>query len=628
MTEQRRVPLRAPSAARVDWAGWLAISALEGAAAGGAAIVALWRWLPLWGAPVGALRDHARLLTESAVHLAAPAFFSSAWPAYAQMWASLAPDSKSGMVARALVSCAVAAAPALLNARSRLRPSSGLLLVRGPRRHEGAAASRALRKRFAKQCRRWPDHPLAPNVPFPADMWTRHVLAVGGTGSGKTTFIKPLLREIEAARERVIVFDPKGEFTAQLANAAILAPWDARSVAWDIAVDLKNAQHMRGFAAAIVSDSQDPMWSNAARQLLCGLLFHLRKTRGRDWGWRDLAELVSLSQPALLAIMRDCYPEAVRVVEQASVTTQGVLINLSSFCSSIHDLAAAWGDIPKERRVSLRRWAMGRSRHRQIVIQGHGAYEELTKKYVSAAIGVVSATVNSVEMDDDQNRKLWLVADELPQMGRVPIRALFAVGRSRGVRCVVAFQDFAQLEEIHGEPMVRALTSMCGTLVVGQMSPGDTAEKLCKSLGSREHERMNASLSTSASGESRGLSFSREVVPLYSPSELVSRLGPTADGKGVKLLVFTGGDAHEIFYPHTPVERARDAHVPAPWTFGPRAEIPEAPVGESTASDGREYEDAAGSDAGGAQCLSASDDGVAAVTDYMREMQRLVGGPS
>jgi type IV secretory pathway TraG/TraD family ATPase VirD4 len=400
-----------------------------------------------------------------------------------------------------------------------------------------------------------------------------------------------------------------------------------RSLAWDIAADLTNTQHMRGFAAAIVAESSDPMWSNAARQLLCGLLIYLRQTKWSEWGWRDLAALVALSQPELLAIMRDHHPEAVRVVERASVTTQGVLINLASFCSPILDLAEAWGETPRERRIGFRRWTKGKSSRRQIVLQGHGAYEDLTQRYVSAIVGLISATVNSVEMTDDPHRKLWIVADELPQMGKVPIRQLFAVGRSRGVRCVIACQDFAQLEEIHGEPMVRALVSMCGTLVIGQISPGDTAERLCKTIGAREHERMNVSSSTSASGESSGVSFSRETVPLYSPSELVSRFGPTPNGKGAKLLVFTGGDAHEVFFPFTTVEKVRKAHVPAPWTLGLSSANPSIPLDDGGARV--EAKDPAASEKTG------SDEAISPIetptpeegeASYVEEMERLGGG--
>jgi hypothetical protein len=180
---------------------------------------------------------------------------------------------------------------------------------------------------------------------------------------------------------------------------------------------------------------------------------------------------MALPQASLLPIMQKFHPEAVRAVERASVTTQGILINLASFCSSIFDLAEAWGAAPMERRVSFVEWTLGGSAQPQIILQGHGSYTELSKSYVRGIIEVVAAIVASVEMEDDPKRKLWIIADEFPQMGKVPIRPLFEVGRSRGVRCVVACQDLAQLEEVHGERMVKAMVSMSGTLLIGQIMP-------------------------------------------------------------------------------------------------------------------------------------------------------------
>ncbi|MCC7697078.1 type IV secretion system DNA-binding domain-containing protein [Janthinobacterium sp. EB271-G4-7A] len=211
-----------------------------------------------------------------------------------------------------------------------------------------------------------------------------------------------------------------------------------------------------------------------------------------------------------------------------------------------------------------------RGARRQIILQGHGAYPDLTKGYLEGIIGTVSAIVNSVEMDDDESRKLWIIADESAQMGKVPIRPLLEVGRSRGVRCILACQDLAQLEEIHGALMVKAMVSMAGTVLVGQLMQGDTAEQMCKALGSREVERSNISYAANGgggSGSSTTLSFSRDEIAIYKPSELCSRLGPTPDGKGVRLALFTGGQAYELFWPHYKMKKARPAHVPAAWTM-------------------------------------------------------------
>ncbi len=552
---------------RKDVPGWLVASATIGAAAGAAALWALWRPLPFLSAPAGTLGEHAGYWVKLAAHHLLPSAYEGPSARYVRWWDGLDAPARAGIELRLGLSALAALAPFGLFAKPYLKARDQFLFVRGARRHEGKEATRRLRALSRRVAARQPEHNLAPNVPWPSSMWTRHTLMVGGVGSGKSTALRPLVRDIVKADEQLFLFDPKGEFTAAFERAAIVAPWDSRSHAWDLAKDLRNVQDMRRFASSTIKDSHDPMWSNAARQLLVGLLVHLRKTRGAGWGWRELSDLVSLPQPALLSIMSTCHREAIRAVEEASVTTKGVLINLSAFCSPIHDLAEAWGDTPPERRVSVIAWARGATEPRQLILQGHSGYGELTRCYVEGMAAVFATLVNSVEFDDNLSRKIWFVADEFPQAGKLPVRSLFEVGRSRGVRCVVVCQDFAQLVEVYGESFVQALLSMCGTLIVGQVMPGETAERLCKVFGSREVERPNVSETQSAKPGSSTLSYSREEIALYKPSELASRLGLTADKKGVRMIVFVGGETHEIVWPICALPIVRPSHEPADWTI-------------------------------------------------------------
>lgn len=565
-----QAPPGPPSTRRVDPLSWVVLSLLGGLVVASLALLLLWRPLPGLPAPPGALAIHAEHWAKLAARLVLSGWFPKEAQAYAKFWGGCLDSERLAIAWRLAVALLVACAPGFLLAASLLRPRDGLLHLRGSRRFEGAKAVSELRRRLSDRAKRRPDHEIAPGVPYPADLWTRHVLVVGGVGSGKSTAMKPLIDKVVASGEQMLLFDPKSEFTIGWAEPAIVAPWDARSLVWDLARDMRNTLDMRRFAAAMIRESQDPMWSNASRQLLVGLMIHLRATRGSDWGWRELAELVALPQAQLRPIMERHHPEALRAVEKASVTTAGILINLSSFCASIFDLARAWGDAAPNRRVSFVEWTAGGSRHPQIILQGHGAYGELTRSYVEGIVGIVSAMVNSVEMRDDPKRKIWFIADEFAQLGKIPVRALFEVGRSRGVRCVVATQDLAQLEEIHGAQMVKAMVAMCGTLVVGQMMQGDTAEALCKTFGTREVERANISSSYQGTGGSSNrsstLSFNRDEIALYKPSELASRLGLTPDGKGVRLILFTGGDAFELVWPHFQLREEREGHVPASWT--------------------------------------------------------------
>ena len=565
-------PTTAPSIKRSDPLGWICASALSGVVLGLLVLAMVWRPFPWLEVPPVSIKIFLGVWLDLAIHVIFPGMFREEARDYANFWARLSEGQQFAIWWRVAVAGLGALAPIFMLRKSYLTPRDSLIHLRGALRHEGEDALRLLKAKFASASKRRPDHEIAPLIPYPSDMWTRHVLVIGGTGSGKSTAMKPLIDKVVKARERMILFDPKGEFTMGFRGPAIIAPWDSRSFAWDIAKDMRNVGDMRRFAAAMIEDSQDPMWANASRQILVGFIIYMKRTRGDRWGWSELADLVSMPQANLLQIMSKYHPEAVRAVERASVTTQGILINLSSFCASIFDLAEAWGALPESKRISFVEWTLGKSRQVQIILQGHGSYTELSKSYVRGIIEVIAAIVNSVEMEDDPNRKLWIIADEFPQMGKVPIRPLFEVGRSRGVRCIVACQDLAQLEEVHGERMVKAMVSMSGTLLVGQIMQGETAEQVAKALGTREVERANMSSSYAGAGASSNrsttLSFARDELPIYKPSELASRLGPTADGNGVVMALVTGGQAYELFWPRYVMRRERLSYMPAKWTLG------------------------------------------------------------
>ena len=558
-----------PSTRRIRPIAWLKMSALAGAFVFALVLAVVWRDLPGWPAPSISLGEQlgrwARSLARSFFRLAGSGELS------ALSGSGTESPSERAVSARASIAGALALLPMPLLAKRYLSPRDGLIHLRGSKRFEGKKALQAINRKLRDRVRRRPDHDLGPGLPYPADLWTRHVLLVGGTGAGKSTVIRPLIEKIIAANEKLVLFDPKGEFT-EVFDLPIIAPWDARSYSWDIGADMRNVGDMRRFASAVVKEGHDPMWANAAKQILVGFMLYLRDSRGTLWGWRELADMLSTPQDDLLVLMWRYNREAVRAVEKASVTTTGILIKLAAFCSPIYDLANAWGDLPEERRISFVDWTLNPTgQRRQIILQGHGSYPDITKGYIQGIIGCVSAIVNSVELADDPNRKLWIVADELPQMGAVPIRALFEVGRSRGLRCVVACQDFAQLDEIHGEKTVKALVSMTGTLLVGQVGRGETAEALAKALGAREVERRNVSASFGGAGEGRGsntLSFSRDELFIYKPSELGSRLGLDTARGGVVMALALEGDVFELFWPHAAMRAVRPGHEPAAWTHG------------------------------------------------------------
>lgn len=569
-----------PSQKRIEPWGWVCATLVGGVAAATAALLLDWRPLPLLAMPSGTLGEHATHWAAMAVHALMPNLFGGYAARYAAFWASLPRDEQIGAICREALAVWAGLMPGVLLAGPMLKPRDGLIEIRGSKRFEGREATKALNAAMAKRVARRPGHFIAPGVRYPRELYARHVLVVGGVGSGKSTCMRPLVDQIAQAGEQILLFDAKSEFTAAYPHMALIAPWDARSFAWDIAMDMRNELDMERFAESIIRESSDPMWSSAARQILVGVLLSLRGELGTEWGWSELRGRLLLRQPALFALMDAWHPIAARLLAKPTATSVGIMTNLMAFCSPIFHLAKAWGEHPPEKRFSIVEWTLGRSKIKQVILQGHGGYPGLAKACAEGILGTFASLVASVEMPDDLFRKLWFVADEFAQLGTVPVMQLFSMGRGRGLSCVAAMQDFAQLETLYGASESKALIGMCGTIIVGQTMVGDTAKSLCDAFGTREVERRNVSTQGSERGESASVSFSRDEVPLYKPSELSTRLGLLPDGSGSILLLYTAGVAYELFWPvfDMPVKRA--AHVPAMWTRGlSKAIVPDAPDG-------------------------------------------------
>ena len=112
----------------------------------------------------------------------------------------------------------------------------------------------------------------------------------------------------------VLVLDVKGDMTETLPGKPLLiAPQDRRSHVWDIARDCRTKQDARELANRLIPDSQDPMWSDSARDIFVVCVATLQATKGDNWSWTDLHEISTASAEILLAHARKHHIDAVRL---------------------------------------------------------------------------------------------------------------------------------------------------------------------------------------------------------------------------------------------------------------------------------------------------------------------------
>jgi len=391
------------------------------------------------------------------------------------------------------------------------------------------------------------------------DRERRHIFVMGASGSGKTTILTPIMAAAIARGDQLVVYDNKGDFTEWMGNSVLLAPWDARSHALDIARDCRNAQQARELAVHLVPAGHDPIWHQAARQVLTALIIKLQVEKPETWNWHDLYLLVCRSHKELLSIMKTYTPEASNILEAPDKTAQSVLMHLSTNAWLIADLAKAWGDATPEKRFSITDWIRGVDiKEKVLILQGSENYKVLSNAYIQLAFSLASGLINSPEIAKSDERRLWFFMDEFPQLGKLErFRSLLEIGRSKGIRIVLACQDIAQIREIYGEHAANSWLGIVGTYIFTRMGAGETANYVAeKMVGTKIIDR------TVLHNNEKSAPV-REKQLVIEPFELNDKLGTNKDG--VSALILGVRDGLILNWPYTNTKKLRETSELASW---------------------------------------------------------------
>lgn len=429
--------------------------------------------------------------------------------------------------------------------------------VRGPRRLDERAAARAAGRkaggvRLGRRARlRHTDEALG-------------ILIIGGQRSGKTVLIRSLVAQALRAAGKVILHDKKGEFISILPNPILLSPGDSRSAVWDLAADLQNAEDVREFCVRLIPTpaGKDEFWPRSARAVLAGALNTLKTTKGNAWSWGDLSELLAPLQLGQAAeLMRTHDPEAAVFLSGQSKSGEDTWKTVQSFLAIVHSLARVWRTGEK---VSLLSYICDagterRPTERRPIVLASGAFPSLSKDLIASMVGVVAARVTGPIFSDNERRRVWFFLDELPQIGHLEhLPSLLEVGRSRGVRLILAAQSISQLRDIYGENQLQSWVSMCGTKLVGRAGGADAKWLADFVLGHREVDRRHAS-DAQAQRDGGSISYGRHQEPTVHPADLES-----LEPGHFFLKTPWAPDVYTIRVPYAPVAQVRLPFVPIP----------------------------------------------------------------
>lgn len=411
------------------------------------------------------------------------------------------------------------------------KPISNLKITDGYEVAEGSDALKKLKKMhnwFQKKGLKFGSFHLT------FDKETKHFLLAGGTGSGKTVTLENLLKSAVARGDRVLLIDFKDlteVFPATLnKDLLLLDPTDARSVPWSIGKDILNVQHAKDFAAEIVQETSDKLWSDSARALVVACILSCQKELSKSWGFTDLAERLQLSREDLLALVEKHYPRAANYIKEPGKLADSVMVGIPANCDVIFDLAELYKD--RKNGISIRNWVRNPStKYRNIILKTSTEYAQITSAFNRAILSQVKANISALPKAKAHVNPLWLIVDEFPQLGRIDWKTFLEVGRSKGLRCVMCIQSASQLIEIYGQHISDSWIDSIGTKIFG-VQDGAGAEWVEGLAGEISGEKLNIS---NTEGGGNAYSYSEFRKQAFSANRVKNELG--VQKNGVRMLI-------------------------------------------------------------------------------------------
>ncbi len=522
-----------PEALRRDMRGAFTVSALSFAVASALAF----QFSMKFGAfPFPAAEINSALL-KVAAHKASFGFlFNEQGPALLgairseSLWGHLAP--------RLGLSGAVGSIAAFALGKMALRPHEGARHLRGRRRISGDEAARAAKK-LDKDPKGIAIHPLI--RPSLQD-WAAGAYFIGAPGGGKTTILLPIISQIIERKEKVILLDVKGDFSAKFPEAAVFAPWLSDSLVWDPSADIADEATAQTIAKILIPDpsqsSGKDVWSKSAQSVVAALIIELVKTKPGNWDFSDLAELLALPTEDWLGILKRNLPSQAKVLEGAAETTASVAFTVAASLKSVEEIARAFADLKsyigpetaKKRRFSFKEWMESDDpKHRAVILRLDMKNKSLVESLFPFFVEFLAVLLDGIPDGAMRNRKpSWLILDEFAQLQKMrTILKFYELGRSKGFRTLLATQAPSQIVERYGREGSQTFQSASNLKIVFRMATGAEQESVARDiLGDREIQFRSASVSSGSGGlPSVSSSLQSKKIPVYYPSELGSRLG-------------------------------------------------------------------------------------------------------
>ena len=346
---------------------------------------------------------------------------------------------------------------------------------------------------------------------IPKNAEAKHIQIMGDTGTGKSTLIKQLLKQIADRGEVAIVYDPAGEFTESFYDARrgdwILNPLDRRSPYWTPSSELRNPAEARTIAASMYQPREDKrgeFFTDTPQKIFAHLLKY-KPTPEQLVEW--MSNEKEIDQRLKGTELANFAPK------DAPQQRSGVLASLGLVADSLRLL-------PSRAEADDREWCAtdwAEKRDGWIFLTSTEAEQDALRSLHSLWIDLL--VLRLLTKPKPGQTKVWLVIDELASLQRLPqFHTALTKGRKSDNPIVFGYQGKAQLETIYGH-LAEVMLSQPTTKFILRTAEPNAAKWAAELIGEVEIERVRE---TVADGKRQGKTFTldRQIEPLVMKSEV------------------------------------------------------------------------------------------------------------
>jgi type IV conjugative transfer system coupling protein TraD len=344
----------------------------------------------------------------------------------------------------------------------------------------------------------------------------------GTVGSGKSEVIRRLLNYVRARGDMAIIYDRSCEFVKSYYDPSldkILNPLDSRCAAWDLWKECLTLPDFDNISNTLIpmGTKEDPFWQGSGRTIFAEGAYLMREDDDRSYE-KLVDTMLSIKIDKLRAYLQNT-PAANLVEEKIEKTAISIRAVLTNYVKAIRYLQ---GIEKNGEPFTIRDWMRGVREDRPngwLFISSNADTHASLKPVISMWLSI--AIRGLLAMGENRNRRVWIFADELPTLHKLPdLVEILPEARKFGGCYVFGIQSYAQLEDIYGVKPAATLFDVMNTRAFFRSPSKEIAEFAAGEIGEKEILKASEQYSYGADpvrdGVSTGKEKERETLVSYS----------------------------------------------------------------------------------------------------------------